>query len=362
MKRNFRGEFNSKTTSITRAGNHLIIGGLDVVSFAAAAVQMSGFAPTFNNTSLMPQIGGMKTETSQFSSNKMSSGSGVTAKTAPHVDMHQFIDFSQDDVHNILQCNSSSSSSKNRIKEQQNRNLENSVLPNTIPENSHNSSDNILEQYKRLLYLETSQGVLVYFPDLKRKEMHIDQQGDRNRVETNSDKNNKNSWQTIGNDNRNQNENMKEKKGREKRDKGSVEYSDNSNDNNHDKEHPDDDCNDDVGNWRDNDSEEEEEREESDNDDDDDDSEEEDSDEEEDEEDMDTPNFRNSISPKTKKDDYGFADKNIALNRTKKSSSGRQRQGQEQGQEQGQSVVGPVPGSIWKLLAPSSDDVSVGEM
>ena len=131
-----------------------------------------------------------------------------------------------------------------------------------------------------------------------------------------------------------------------------MEYSDNYNDydNDHDKEHPDVDCNDDVGNWRDNDSEEEEEeREESDNDDE---SEEEDSEEDDDEDDVDTPNFRNSISPKSKKANYGFADKNIALKTKKKSSS----------EKQGQSTVGPVPGSIWKLLAPSSDDVSVGEM
>lgn len=345
LKRNFRGEFNSKTTSIMPAGNHLIIGGLDVASFAAAAVQMSGFAPTFHNTSLVPQLVGMKHETSQFSSDKM--GSGVNVKTTPHVDSHQFIDFNHYDVFNILQCNNSSSS-KNRIEEQQNRNIENGVLPDTILANSRNSSDNILEEYKRLLYLETSQGVLVYFPDLKRKEMHIDQQDDRKRVEAQSDKNNKNSWRTKGNNNKN--ENMKEKKGREKKEKRSVEYIDNNNDN--DNGHPDDDCNDDVGNWRDNDSEEDEEE-------DDEESEEEDSeeDEDEDEDDLDTPNFRNSISPKSKKDDYGFSDKNTTL-RTKKKKDSTERHGQGQGQ----SLVRPVPGSIWKLLAPSSDDVSVGEI
>ena len=351
LKRNFRGELNSKTTSIMPAGNHLIIGGLDVASFAAAAVQMSGFAPTFNNTSLVPQLGGMKPETSQFSSNKM--GSGVTAKTAPHVDMHQFIDFNYFDVFNILQCNNSSSS-KNRMEVQQNRNIEKNALPDTIPASSLNSSDYIVEEYKRLLYLETSQGVLVYFPDLKRKEMHIDQQDDRERVEAQSDKNNKKSWRTKGNDNKN--ENMKEKKGREKGGKGSVEYSDNCNDNSNDNGHPDDDCNDDVGNWRDNDSEDEEEDEEEDDDESDEEGSEED--EDEDEDDMDTPNFRNSISPKSKKDNYGFSDKNTTLKTKKKSASERQ----GHGQGQGQSVVRPVPGSIWKLLAPSSDDVSVGKI
>ena len=322
------------------AGSHLVIGGLDVASLATAAVQLSGFAPTFSNSFIMDQLGTKKPNTSQLYSNKM--GGVTTVKIPVHVDMHQFIDFRHFDIYDILQCNDSSSSSKYIKKAEQSSTLKIGVLPDIISDVFINTPDDILEEYKRLLYLETSQGVFVYFPDLKRKQTltdpHIDQSLNPHK------KKNEKLVEAKSVRNTNDNGNGKEKKAREEKGKrkgsgrGSLEGSDDDND---PQNGGGDDSSDDVGNWRDNDSEDEESEDEE--------SEEDESGEDEVEDDMDTPNFRNSISARSKKSIPNFHTTSKAK---KKSSSERQ----------GTSVVTPVQGSVWKLLAPSSDDVSVGEI
>jgi hypothetical protein len=355
VKRNFRA---SKGTSIIPFGNNLVIGGLDVASLAAAAVKLSGFAPTFSNSYVMDQLGTRTAHASKFYSGNMG-GDGCVKNHVEVVNVDQFIDFCHFDIYRILQCGNSSSSSgsssiKYRNQEEQNRAIEIGVLPNTVSDTLLSTQDDVLKQYDRLLYLETSQGVLVYFPDLKRKETHRNQSMNSNKrrnenvLEEKSDRSNKNSWRTRGNGEK------KEKKGREKerrgKGKGSVEGSgnDNSGDN----------SGDDVGNWRDNDSESDE-----DSDGDSVEDSEDEGDEDDDEEageDTDTPNFRNSLSPTithSKTGSSSIADRHIPKqdnnSKTKKKSSGERR---------GPSAVRPVQGSVWKLLAPSSDDVAVGEI
>lgn len=365
MKRNFR---ESKGTSIIPSGNNLVIGGLDVASLAAAAVKLSGFAPTFSNSYVMDQLGTRTAHASKFYSGNMG-GDGSVKSHVEVMNVDQFIDFCHVDIYRILQCSNSSTSSKYRNKEEQNRAIEIGVIPNTVSDTLLCTPADVLKQYERLLYLETSQGVLVYFPDLKRKEAHSDTHSkqsmnsnkgrNENVLEERSDRSNKNSWRTRGYGEKNDGD--KEKgRGKERsgtgKGKGSVEGSgnDNSGDN----------SGDDVGNWRDNDSESDEDDDDSDGD------SEEDSDEEgnqddDDEagEDADTPNFRNSLSPTITHSKTGInsvADRHVTKqensnnnSKTKKRSSGERR---------GPCAVRPVQGAVWKLLAPSSDDVAVGEI
>jgi hypothetical protein len=360
LKRNFRA---SKGTSLIPSGNNLVIGGLDVASLAAAAVKLSGFAPTFSNSYVMDQLGTRTAHASKFYSGNM--GSDGSAKSHVEVvNVDQFIDFCHVDIYRILQCNnstssnSSSSSSKYRNQEEQNRAIEISVLPNTVSDTLLSTQNDVLKQHDRLLYLETNQGVLVYFPDLKRKKAHSDARSNQsmnsnkrrneNVLEEKSDRGTKNSWRTRGNGEKKEKEREKKGRGKERRGtgkgKGSVEGSDNDNSG--------DSSGDDVGNWRDNESESEEES----------DVENEDSDDEAGE-DKDTPNFRNSLSPTITHSKTGInsaADRNVTKqdnsnnnSKTKKKSSSERR---------GPCAVRPVQGAVWKLLAPSSDDVAVGEI
>jgi hypothetical protein len=376
LKRNFRA---SKGTSIIPTGNNLVMGGLDVASLAAAAVKLSGFAPTFSNSYVMDQLGTRTAHASKFYSGNMG-GDGSVKNNVEVMNVDQFIEFCHVDIYRIVQCNNSSSNNNNGSREEQNRAIEIGVLPSTVSDTLLSTPNDVLKQYDRFLYLETSQGVLVYFPDLKRKEAHSDTHSNRsmnfnkrrneNVLEEKSDRRNKNSWRTRGNGE--QKERDKEKKGRGKerrgigkgigKGKGSAEGSGNDDSG--------DSSSDDVGNWRDNESESDEdsdedsekESDEEGNDDDDD-------DDDEAGEDADTPNFRNSLSPTvthsktgsssttdrhvTKQDNNSNNNNTSNISKTKKKSSGDRK---------GPSAVRPVQGAVWKLLAPSSDDVAVGEI
>ena len=379
MKRNFRA---SKGTSIIPSGNNLVIGGLDVASLAAAAVKLSGFAPTFSNSYVMDQLGTRTAHASKFYSGSMG-GDGSVKTHIETINMDQLIDFCEVDIYRMFECNnsSSSSSSKCRSKEEQNGATEIGVLPKTVSETLRSTTDDVLKQYDRLLYLETSHGVLVHFPDLIRKEAHSNSHSNQsmnsskrrnentpeeerrteNVLEGKHDRSNKKSWRTRGNGEGKEEEKEKKGGGEERRGigkgKGSMEGSGNDNSGHN--------SNDDVGNWRDNESESEDDDEVSDGD------SEEESDEEGNEndedneggEDTDTPNFRNSISPTithSKTGSSSIADRHITKqdnknnnNKMKKRSSSERRR---------PCAVRPVQGSVWKLLAPSSDDVAVGEI
>lgn len=361
MKRNFRA---SKGTSIIPSGNNLVIGGLDVASLAAAAVKLSGFAPTFSNSYVMDQLGTRTAHASKFYSGNMG-GDGSVKSHVEVMNMDQFIDFSHVDIYSILQCNNSStsSSSKYRNQEEQNRTIEIGVLPNTVSDTLLSTPNDVLKQYVRLLYLETNQGVLVYFPDLKRKEAHSDARSNQsinpnkrrneNVLEEKSDRSNKNSWRTR------ENGEKKDKKGRGKerrgKGKGSAEGSDNDNSG--------DNSGDDVGNWRDNESESESEKEEDSNRDSEEESEDEGCEDEKDDEageDADTPNFRNSLLPTITLSKTGInsvADRHV----TKQDNNSKTRK-RSSGDRWGPCAVRPMQGAVWKLLAPSSDDVAVGEI
>lgn len=366
MKRNFRA---SKGTSIIPSGNNLVIGGLDVASLAAAAVKLSGFAPTFSNSYVMDQLGTRTAHAGKFYSGSMG-GDGSVKTHIEAINMDQFIDFCLVDIYRILQCNNSSSSRKCRSKEEQNRAIEMGVLPNTVSDTLRNTTDNVHKQYDRLLYLETSQGVLVYFPDLVRKEAHCSSNSNQsmnsskrrneNVIEGKSDRSNKNSWRTRGSGKKELEEKDKKGRGKERRGigkrKGSMEGSDNDNSG--------DNSSDDVGNWRDNESESEDDNEVSDGDSEKESDEEGNEDDEDNEggDDTDTPNFRNSISPTITHSKTGSS--SIADGHTTKQDNNNNNKMKKRSlsERRGPCAVRPLQGSVWKLLAPSSDDVAVGEI
>jgi hypothetical protein len=319
--------------------NNLAINGIDVGQLASAAVQLSGFTPSFSNSF----TGRLSTSTALSSNryNKKNSRIGAATRSDPketYVDT--IVKCCEFGIHHLIECDSRSSVVDSTLRTEST----DSALGNSSSSSSSQAPPGESQGRKVFLCLETERGVYVYYPLLKdRADSLRGPSRGSNQSDYSSDvSSSSSSWKQRSGKNKNGDESrtFRNVGGTKKHQDTRLAFSRRIEDNNDydtlEEDNEEDDEEEDGGMWRDKDSEDEDSAEE-----------------------YDEGNNRLAEKSRIETRNMGHIERGNFSESNDGHTLRQKRSAAKAGKSQAVSV--PPFGALWKLLSPSLHGIDVGE-